>query len=189
MISNKRIIIVLIFSSFQLYSQEIYFDYDKKSDQYEWYDDVRDHNIIEIGYSSNILYPAEVNFGNEYSGKLNKKSAIFDGEDGWIGKEVGKDRSFWIEYMDKFGFNLVDSSKSGGGTGVSQNYATGQITSYNKAVYTTLIFKKKEGLVMNRENAIKKLKEAKDLVELELMTKDEYDKLKAELTPIIKGEN
>ena len=42
---------------------------------------------------------------------------------------------------------------------------------------------------MNRENAIKKLKEAKDLVELGLMTKDEYDKLKAELTPIIKGEN
>lgn len=91
--------------------------------------------------------------------------------------------------MDKFGFNLVDSSKSGGGTGVSQNYVTGQVSSYNKAVYATLIFKKKEGLVMNRENAIKKLKEAKDLVELELMTQEEYLKLKEELTPIIKGEN
>ena len=41
---------------------------------------------------------------------------------------------------------------------------------------------------MNRENAIKKLKEAKDLLELEIITQEEYDKLKAELTPIIKDE-
>lgn len=41
---------------------------------------------------------------------------------------------------------------------------------------------------MNRQEAIAKLKEAKDLLELEMMSQDEYDTLKAELAPIIKGE-
>ena len=89
--------------------------------------------------------------------------------------------------MDKYGFDLIDSSNSGGGNAVTQNYATGQIQNVKQATFTSLIFKKKEGLVMNRENAIKKLKEAKDLLELELMTQEEYDKLKKELTPIIRG--
>ena len=38
---------------------------------------------------------------------------------------------------------------------------------------------------LNREEAIKKLKEAKDLFELDLMSKSEYEKLRLELTPII----
>ena len=38
---------------------------------------------------------------------------------------------------------------------------------------------------LNREEAIKKLKEAKDLYELDLMSKSEYEKLRLELTPII----
>ena len=40
---------------------------------------------------------------------------------------------------------------------------------------------------LNREQAIAKLKEAKDLLELDMMSQEEYDKLKEELTPIIKG--
>lgn len=42
---------------------------------------------------------------------------------------------------------------------------------------------------LTREQAIAKLKEAKDLVDLGLMTQEDYDKLKAELTPIITGGN
>lgn len=42
---------------------------------------------------------------------------------------------------------------------------------------------------MTREEAIKKLKEAKDLLELEMLTQEEFDLLKKELAPIIKGEN
>lgn len=42
---------------------------------------------------------------------------------------------------------------------------------------------------MGREEAIKRLKEAKELLELEMMTQEEYDALKKELGPIIKGEN
>ena len=42
---------------------------------------------------------------------------------------------------------------------------------------------------ITREQAIKKLKEAKDLYELELMSKSEYEKLRSELTPIITNKN
>ena len=38
---------------------------------------------------------------------------------------------------------------------------------------------------MNREQAIAKLKEAKDLLDLGLLSQEEYNKLKIELTPII----
>ena len=40
---------------------------------------------------------------------------------------------------------------------------------------------------ITREEAITKLKEAKELHEIEMMSKDEFDTLKLELTPIIKG--
>ena len=40
---------------------------------------------------------------------------------------------------------------------------------------------------LTREQAIAKLKEAKDLVELEMMSKEDFEALKAELTPIIMG--
>jgi len=41
---------------------------------------------------------------------------------------------------------------------------------------------------MTRVEAIAKLKESKDLLELEIIAQEEYDKIKAELTPIIRGE-
>lgn len=41
---------------------------------------------------------------------------------------------------------------------------------------------------LSREEAIKKLKEAKDLLDLEMMSQEDYDKLKKELEPIIKGQ-
>ena len=40
---------------------------------------------------------------------------------------------------------------------------------------------------ISRDEAIKKLKEAKDLLDIEMMTREEFDKLKEELVPIIKG--
>lgn len=42
---------------------------------------------------------------------------------------------------------------------------------------------------MTREEAISKLKESKELFDLELMTKADYDKIKKELTPIIMNKN
>ena len=40
---------------------------------------------------------------------------------------------------------------------------------------------------MTRAEAIAKLKESKELLDLELMSKEEYDKIRTELTPIIRG--
>ena len=42
---------------------------------------------------------------------------------------------------------------------------------------------------MTRTEAIAKLKEAKDLMELDMMTQAEFNALRDELTPIIKGDN
>ena len=42
---------------------------------------------------------------------------------------------------------------------------------------------------MTRDEAISKLKEAKDLLDIEMMTKEEFEDLKKELSPIIRGDN
>ena len=42
--------------------------------------------------------------------------------------------------------------------------------------------------LLSKEEAIKKLKESKDLMELDLLSKEEYKQLKERLTPIILGE-
>ena len=39
---------------------------------------------------------------------------------------------------------------------------------------------------LTREEAIKKLKESKDLMELDMMSKEDYENLRIKLTPIIK---
>ena len=41
--------------------------------------------------------------------------------------------------------------------------------------------------IMTRDRAIEVLKEAKDLFDLDMMSQDEYDAIRAEVTPIIKG--
>ena len=43
--------------------------------------------------------------------------------------------------------------------------------------------------LMTRAQAIAKLKESKDLLDLDMMTQEEYDELKNKLAPIIKGGN
>jgi chaperonin cofactor prefoldin len=42
---------------------------------------------------------------------------------------------------------------------------------------------------MTREEAISKLKEAKELMEIDMMTKEEFEKLKKKLRPIIMKRN
>lgn len=42
---------------------------------------------------------------------------------------------------------------------------------------------------MTRKEAVAKLKKFKDLLDLEIISQEEYDALKEQLTPIIKGTN
>lgn len=44
------------------------------------------------------------------------------------------------------------------------------------------------GEINGKAFGINKLKEAKDLMDIEMMTRDEFDKLKEESAPIIKGD-
>ena len=64
------------------------------------------------------------------------------------------------------------------------------INKYLSVMDTELAIESQEVLLenrkMTRDEAIAKLKEAKELVEIEMMTKDEFEELKKELTPIIK---
>ena len=61
-------------------------------------------------------------------------------------------------------------------------------TAYGVTPKVTITFKllKKDGSeYLTKQDAIAKLKEAKDLVELDMMSSEEYDKLREELKPII----
>ena len=70
---------------------------------------------------------------------------------------------------------------------------TTQTVGYRYVTATNLSFDNGEIInpnkAMTREEAIAKLKEAKDLLDLDLMSQEEYDALREELTPIIRGSN
>jgi hypothetical protein len=60
---------------------------------------------------------------------------------------------------------------------------------YQVEIEQALLFEEIKSSILTREQAIAKLKEAKELLDLEMMSQEEYDKLKAELSPIIMGSN
>jgi hypothetical protein len=66
------------------------------------------------------------------------------------------------------------------------------INKYLSVMDTELAIESGEVLLKNRKmtrrEAISKLKEAKELMEIEMMTKEEFDDLKKELGPIIRGQ-
>lgn len=59
------------------------------------------------------------------------------------------------------------------------------VSRYNIKLEQAVKYGEVQTSILSREQAINKLKKAKDLLDLEMMTKSEYDKLKKELTPII----
>jgi hypothetical protein len=86
----------------------------------------------------------------------------------------GKTYSFVVNFLKSDGTNVA-MGKYGNIRSLLETLKKGEILNPNRA--------------MTREEAIKKLKESKDLLDLEMMTIDEYNKIKDNLTPIIKGEN
>ena len=63
----------------------------------------------------------------------------------------------------------------------------GSILNLEEAILKGVVINPKRPMM--RSEAIVKLKEAKDLLDLEMMSQQEYDKLKNELSSIIKGIN
>ena len=66
------------------------------------------------------------------------------------------------------------------------SYSRKTILNIEKALSSGEIFNKNAPL--SREDAIKKLKESKDLMELDFISKEEYEELRKKLSPIILGE-
>jgi|SRR5690606_4104733 len=85
----------------------------------------------------------------------------------------GKRYSFVVNFVKKDGTNVA-MGKYGNIRSLIDALQTGEVINPNRA--------------MTREEAIAKLKESKDLFNLEMMTLEEYEKIKKELAPIIKGE-
>jgi hypothetical protein len=93
-----------------------------------------------------------------------------------IGKKGFKTeiKKFRIYGNNRTGYNVVAVTKSV--IGLTNYWIEIEPAIKNGEIETTGI---------NRDQAIAKLKESKDLLDLEMITKEEYDKIKEELTPII----
>ena len=86
---------------------------------------------------------------------------------------MGQPASIIVDIISEDGSNLGGIYKRGNILNLERAVATGEVSNPNAP--------------LNREQAIAKLKEAKDLMELDMMTQDEFDELRKKLTPIIKG--
>jgi len=85
---------------------------------------------------------------------------------------LGQSFKIIVDFRRKDGFN-IGIGKFGSVFDLSRAIGLGEIINPNAP--------------LNREQAIAKLKEAKDLLELGMMTEEEFDTLRAELSLIIKG--
>lgn len=84
-------------------------------------------------------------------------------------------------------FRVFGTKKSG--WKVALILKSGDAWRYVVETEQALTYKELKSSVLSREEAIAKLKEAKDLLDLDLMTQEEYDALRKKLTPIIRGDN
>jgi len=124
-----------------------------------------DFTYLMVNKYSTMNMLAPIYFGNTFSGTeiIVERIRIYR-----TGKKVGA----IVDFTKKDGTNTA-LGKFGSCLSLSEAIQKGEIINPNAQ--------------MTRAEAIAKLKEAKDLLELEMMSQDEYDTLKAELAPIIKG--
>jgi len=83
-------------------------------------------------------------------------------------------KKFRIYGKKRTGFTVIAVSKS-----------TLGLTNYWVEIEPAIKNGEIETSILTREQAIAKLKETKDLLDLDMITKEEYEKVKKELTPII----
>jgi hypothetical protein len=98
----------------------------------------------------------------------------------WKGTEILVDEIFMFKYGKTYGL-LVNFTKSDGSNVAMGKY--GNIRSLLEALKSGELVNPNRGLT--REEAIAKLKETKDLLDLGMIKQEDFDKLKAELAPII----
>lgn len=98
------------------------------------------------------------------------------------GTEILVDEIILYKNSSTFGVIINFTRKDGKNTGLGKygNIRDLMITLQNGEIINP-------NASMTREEAIKKLKEAKDLLDLDMMKKEEYESLKEKLAPIIKS--
>lgn len=122
-----------------------------------------DFTYLMVGRYSAMAVLSAVYFGNTFSDTeiVVEKIKIF---------RSGKTITAFVDFTKKDGTN-TSIGKYGSILGLTTALNKGEIINPNRP--------------MNRQEAIAKLKEAKDLVDLGMMSEDDFEKLKAELQPII----
>jgi hypothetical protein len=123
-------------------------------------------------------------FGDRYSA-IGATSCQNEGvglESSWINTEIHINE---IRFHRRLKTIIVNFTLRNGGTVCSGKF--GHIVHLKKALLRREIVHLNSP--MSKEEAMEKLLEAKNLYELEVMTKEEYDAIKLKLTPILKGGN
>ena len=126
-----------------------------------------DFTYLMVGRYSTMAVLSAVYFGNTFSDTeiVVEKIKIF---------RSGKTITAFVDFTKKDGTN-TSIGKYGSILGLTTALNKGEVINPNRP--------------MNRQEAIAKLKEAKDLVDLGMMSEDDFEKLKAELQPIIMNNN
>ncbi len=176
---TKLLFFTLLYSAFsfgQLVTYEAFMKSEKPNkielDAYQ----AENGHVFKIGDEITIAQPSMSNdqYLNVVENDLGSLKRIDINKKGFK-TEIKK---FRIYGSKRSGYNVVAVTKS-----------TLGLTNYWVEIEPAIKNGEIETTGLNREQAIAKLKESKELLDLELITQEEFDKLKTELTPIIMSEN
>ena len=167
--------------------------------------DVRDYEAIQVGLAGKLIQKSWISFKDKWGSskakiKLDRFSEIYvNGQVVKNGRSVAvgqNAREFWRQYLSDYGFRETAFDKSGGDVSIYQSRRDGRISStvtpennymyFRREIQSELINQTNVTVGQNasqikKDNAINKLKEAKELFELEIITKEEYEEIKKEL--------
>ena len=116
---------------------------------------------------------------HRYSGNKVSVKSIYVIHEKYKGYTLWENRKKRPLYVSLYVRNL----KSEGGFRNVFSYSKKTIIDIEKALLTGEVVN--PNIVMSQSEAIKKLKASKDLMELEIISKEEYEKIKNKLTPLI----
>ena len=190
----KKLLLILLCLPLIGFSQKIF---DKKNKEISEIDISKfDREIITVVGSSlpkkvkgsHIFYGEKNEKGKEIGFKIRKKSSFYDGES--LIKVVNQNDI--ISYFEKWGLEYTGSDVKDipmliNGIMITIHETTLTFRNQNNNInpnVQSILTDKKDG-VNKKENAIEELKRLKELLDLELITKEEYEKKSKELKKII----
>ena len=147
------------------------------------FNDVFSH--IVIGQTKGTTNKEFTPLPHRYSGSKVIVNSLFVTHEKVTGYKLWPDRKETPLYVSVFVKNPKEEVNSIKGFSKMLSHSRKTIVDIEKALASGEIVNSNAPL--SRQEAIKKLKESKDLMELDLLSKAKYEKLKEELTPIILG--